>query len=149
MNSDIPPDVLTVHVAVMNRGKRAKDTEVAEMTLDLSTLRSGGSDSENWHALSGVTPIGEWGSLRLRTRYLHDLIMPEDEYSPLKELILDPKLDVVRSLSDLCHSDRIPLASSLLRIFRWGKGSFGSFWIRWPNQFHLWIHLPSLSNERP
>ena len=46
------------------------------------------------------------------------LIMPEDEYSPLKELILDPKLDVVRSLSDLCHSDRIPLASSLLRIFR-------------------------------
>ena len=121
MNSDIPPDVLTVHVAVMNRGKRAKDTEVAEMTLDLSTLRSGGSDSENWHALSGVTPIGEWGSLRLRTRYLHDLIMPEDEYSPLKELILDPKLDVVRSLSDLCHSDRIPLASSLLRIFRWGR----------------------------
>ena len=42
MNSDIPPDVLTVHVAVMNRGKRAKDTEVAEMTLDLSSLRSGG-----------------------------------------------------------------------------------------------------------
>ena len=149
MNSDIPPDVLTVHVAVMNRGKRAKDTEVAEMTLDLSTLRSGGSDSENWHALSGVTPIGEWGSLRLRTRYLHDLIMPEDEYSPLKELILDPKLDVVRSLSDLCHSDRIPLASSLLRIFRWGKGSCGSFWIRWPNQFPLWIHLPSLFTERP
>ena len=124
MNSDIPPDVLTVHVAVMNRGKRAKDTEVAEMTLDLASLgrsgggSGGGGDSENWHALSGVTPIGEWGSLRLRTRYLHDLIMPEDEYSPLKELILDPRLDVVRSLSDLCHSDRIPLASSLLRIFR-------------------------------
>ena len=115
--------MLTVHVAVMNRGKRAKDAEVAEMTLDLASLSrsaggGGSSDSENWHALSGVTPIGEWGSLRLRTRYLHDLIMPEDEYSPLKELILDPKLDVVRSLSDLCHSDRIPLASSLLRIFR-------------------------------
>ena len=39
-------------------------------------------------------------------RYLHDLIMPEDEYSPLKELVLDSKLEVVRALSDLCHSDR-------------------------------------------
>lgn len=44
--------------------------------------------------------------------------MPEDEYNPLKELVLDPKLDVVRALADLCHTDRIPLATSLLRIFR-------------------------------
>ena len=55
---------------------------------------------------------------RLKLRYLHDLIMPEEEYSPLKELVLDTKLDVVRAMSDLCHSDRIPLATSLLRIFR-------------------------------
>lgn len=47
--------------------------------------------------------------------------MPEDEYNPLKDLILDSKLDVVRSLADLCHSDRIPLATSLLRIFRFDK----------------------------
>ena len=31
-----------------------------------------------------MTPVGEWGTIRLRTRYLHDLIMPEEEYSPLK-----------------------------------------------------------------
>ena len=114
---DIPPDVLTFSVTVMNRGKRAKDAEVAELTVDLASLKSG-SETEEWYALSGVTPIGEWGSLRLRLRYLHDLIMPEEEYSPLKVLVLDPKLDVVRALSDLCHADRVPLATSLLRIFR-------------------------------
>ena len=87
------------------------------MTMDLQCLKSG-CDREDWYPLNGVTPIGEWGSLRLKHRYLHDLIMPEDEYSPLKVLVLDSKLEVVRSLADLCHSDRQPLAASLLRIFR-------------------------------
>lgn len=104
----------------MNRGKRAKDAEVAELNIDLQSLKSG-SEKEEWFPLSGVTPIGEWGSLRLKIRYLHDLIMPEDEYSPLKELLLDPKLEVVRALADLCHADRTPLATSLLRIFRFDK----------------------------
>ncbi len=54
-------------------------------------------------------------------RYLHDLIMPAEEYSPLKELVLDSKLEVVRALADLCHSDRMTLANSLLRIFRFDK----------------------------
>ena len=44
--------------------------------------------------------------------------MPQDEYSPLKELVLFPRLDVVVTLADICHTDRVPLASSLLRIFR-------------------------------
>mgnify|MGYP003856013405 CR=1 FL=1 len=101
----------------MNRGKRAKDSEVAELTVDLQSLKNA-HENEDWHQMQGVTPVGEWGSLRLKKRYLHDLIMPEEEYSPLKVLILDPKLDVVRALSDICHSDRMPLASSLLRIFR-------------------------------
>ena len=55
---------------------------------------------------------------RFSSSYLHDLIMPEDEYSPLKVLVLDPKLEVVRALADMCHSERMPLATSLLRIFR-------------------------------
>ena len=33
-------------------------------------------------------------NLYLIFRYLHDLIMPADEYSPLKELILDSNLEV-------------------------------------------------------
>ena len=120
---DIPPDVFTLHVAVMNGkggNKRAKEAEVAEVTIDLTSIKSG-SESEEWYPLSGVTPIGEWGSLRIRMRYLHDLIMPEEEYSPLKVLILDAKLDVVRAMADICHSDRVTLATSLLRIFRFDK----------------------------
>jgi len=117
---DIPPDVITVTVTVFNKAKRGKDTEVAEIILELGTLRNI-EDLEEWYPLSGVTPIGEWGSVRLRTRYIHDLIMPQDEYSPLKELILNPAMESVVSLADICHTDRLPLASSLLRIFRFDK----------------------------
>ena len=117
---DIPPDVLTVTVTVFNKAKRGKDAEIAEVTLDLNALKNT-QESEDWHQLSGVTPIGEWGALRLRTRYLHDLIMPQEEYNPLKELVLFPRLDVVVTLADICHTDRLPLACSLLRIFRFDK----------------------------
>jgi len=39
--SDIPPDVLTFTVTVLNKGKRAKDSEVAEVTIDLNNLANG------------------------------------------------------------------------------------------------------------
>ena len=55
--SDVPPDVLTFSVTVMNRGKRAKDAEVAEVTVDMQALKSG-SETEDWYPLTGVTPIG-------------------------------------------------------------------------------------------
>ncbi len=57
------------------------------MTVEFANL-SNGDEVEEWYVLSGVTPVGEWGTVRLRTRYLHDLIMPEEEYSPLKGLSL-------------------------------------------------------------
>nr|CAD7425858.1 unnamed protein product [Timema monikensis] len=117
---DVPPDVLTFTVTVYNKGKRSKDTEVAEFTVELGNLTNG-DETEDWYPLSGITPIGEWGSLRLRTRYLHDLIMPQEEYSPMQQLILDPSLEVVRALADICHLDRVPLANSLLRIFRFER----------------------------
>ena len=41
----------------MNRGRRAKDTEVAEVTVDMQALKSG-SETEEWYPLTGVTPIG-------------------------------------------------------------------------------------------
>lgn len=47
--------------------------------------------------------------------------MPPEEYSPLQQLLLDPELHVVRALADVCHSDRVPLASSLLKIFRYER----------------------------
>ena len=42
----------------MNRGRRAKDTEVAEVTVDMQSLKSG-SETEDWYHLTGVTPIGK------------------------------------------------------------------------------------------
>lgn len=36
----------------------------------------------------------------------------------MAELLLDPGLEAVRALADLCHLDRVPLATSLLRVFR-------------------------------
>ena len=42
----------------MNRGRRAKDSEVAEVTVDMQSLKSG-SETEDWYQLTGVTPIGK------------------------------------------------------------------------------------------
>ncbi|KAG8269388.1 Ras GTPase-activating protein 1 [Homalodisca vitripennis] len=42
---DVPPDVLTFTVTVYNKGKRSKDTEVAELTVELSSLTNGDEDS--------------------------------------------------------------------------------------------------------
>lgn len=114
---DVPPDVVSMTITVLSRGKRGKDSEVAELTIDLSTLKNG-QEIEDWYQLTGMTPMGEWGSLRLRLRYLDDLIMPCEEYSPLQQLLLEPELYAVKALSELCHNDRAILATSLLRVFR-------------------------------
>lgn len=39
--SDVPPDVLTFTITIYNKGKRSKDTEVAEVTVELSSLTNG------------------------------------------------------------------------------------------------------------
>ncbi|XP_014295659.1 ras GTPase-activating protein 1 isoform X2 [Microplitis demolitor] len=117
---DVPPDVMTFSLTLYNKGKRSKDTEVAEVSVELANLLNG-EEMDEWYPFSGITPIGEWGALRLRIRYRHDLAMPPEEYSPLQQLLLDPELHVVRALADVCHSDRVPLASSLLKIFRYER----------------------------
>ncbi|XP_060525737.1 ras GTPase-activating protein 1 [Cylas formicarius] len=114
---DVPCDVVSISLTVFNKGKRGKDTEVAELHLELSGLGNG-EEREEWYSLSGLTPMGEWGSLRLRTRYLHDLVMPGEEYSPLQQLLLEPGLASVKTLAEICHLDRAPLATALLRVFR-------------------------------
>lgn len=85
--------------------------------MELNTLQNG-EEVEEWYPLTGITPVGDWGAIRLRYRYFHDLIMPCEEYSSLKELLLDPSLEAVQALADVSHRDRNPLATSLLRIFR-------------------------------
>lgn len=114
---DVPPDVTSFTITVHSTGKRGKESEVAELTVDLSTLANG-EEIEEWYPLSGITPIGEWGSLRLRIRYMQELVMPREEYSPLRQLLLEPGLAAVKALAEVCRTNRQPLASSLLRVFR-------------------------------
>ncbi|XP_018334590.1 ras GTPase-activating protein 1 [Agrilus planipennis] len=114
---DVPCDIVSLTLTIHNKGKRGKDSEVAELHIELESLGNG-EEKEEWYSLSGLTPIGEWGSLRLRTRFLHDLVMPAEEYSPLQQLLLEPGLTSVKCLAEICHSDRAPLATSLLRVFR-------------------------------
>lgn len=45
--SDISPDVLTFTISVINKGKRAKDSEVAEITIDLNNLANGEEVSQS------------------------------------------------------------------------------------------------------
>lgn len=117
---DLPVDISLLNLTLVSRGKRNKDSDVAELTLDLASLKNG-SETENWYDWVGIMPIGEWGSIRLRIRYMDDLVMPAEEYSPLQELLLENEFHSVRALADLCHTNRIPLAASLLKIFRHEK----------------------------
>ncbi|XP_074594177.1 RAS p21 protein activator vap isoform X2 [Brevipalpus obovatus] len=116
---DIPCDVNSFSITLFNKGKRSKDIEVAEMTLEFNKLNSG-VEIEDWFPLNGIcSPMtNEWGALRVRLRYVHELIMPLHEYNALKELIMDSDLEVISVLEEFCHRDRAPLANALLRIFK-------------------------------
>jgi len=74
LDRDVPPDVMSFSLTLYNKGKRSKDTEVAELTVELANLTNG-EEMDEWYPLSGVTPIGEWGALRLRIRYINHQVL--------------------------------------------------------------------------
>ncbi|KAG8181736.1 hypothetical protein JTE90_028274 [Oedothorax gibbosus] len=119
---DIPSDITSFTITLYNKGKRSKDMEIAEVTVELENLISG-DEVEDWFPLGGLTPPirEDWGSLRVRIRYVHEVIMPLAEYNALKELIMEEDLEVVSVLADLCHRDRTPLANAVLRVFRYDR----------------------------
>ncbi|KAF4796680.1 ras GTPase-activating protein 1 [Turdus rufiventris] len=78
-----------------------------------------GHATDEWFQLSSHIPLKgiEPGSLRVRARYSMEKIMPEEEYSEFKELILQKEMHVVYALSHVCGQDRTLLAGILLKIF--------------------------------
>lgn len=44
--------------------------------VELNSLQNG-EEVEEWHQLTGITPVGEWGAVRLRYRYLQDFSLVE------------------------------------------------------------------------
>ncbi|CAG5122423.1 unnamed protein product [Candidula unifasciata] len=118
---DIPPTVESFTVSVYNKTKRLKDKdpEIATVTVRLSDL-SGQSFIDDTYSLQSVAAVkGEMGSLRLKSRYQHEIIMPQDEYTSLKELLLDDGFEHIMTLSQVTgESERATLAYALLQIFR-------------------------------
>ncbi|XP_005103165.1 ras GTPase-activating protein 1 [Aplysia californica] len=116
---DIPPTVESFTVSLFNKIKRLKDTEIASVTVPLSDL-AGRGFVDNAYQLQPVAGMkGEMGSLRLKSRYQHEVIMPEDEYTSLKELLFDDEFDHILTLAQVSEeSERSTLAHALLQIFR-------------------------------
>ncbi|KAH7963331.1 hypothetical protein HPB52_020632 [Rhipicephalus sanguineus] len=103
---DLPSDVTSFTITLYTKGKRSKDMEMAEVTVELDSLVNC-EETEEWFSLGGLTPPirEDWGSLRVRIRYL----------------VVDEELHLVSVLADLCHKDRTPLASAVLRVFRYER----------------------------
>ncbi|KAK3098387.1 hypothetical protein FSP39_019002 [Pinctada imbricata] len=119
---DVPCDIEAFSISIYNHSKRTVDREIAQVTVPFEDLKNVDC-YDKWSPLHPVSQgvRGEQGSLRIRARYLHEIIMPEDKYSTLKELLLNGDLSNILELFTICGADRIPLAKSLLQIFRHEK----------------------------
>ncbi|CAL1535836.1 unnamed protein product [Lymnaea stagnalis] len=116
---DIPPTVESFTVLLFNKIKRLKDAEIASVTVLLSELVGRGfvDDAYSLQPMAGTK--GELGSLRLKSRYQHEIIMPQEEYTSLKELLLDDGYEHILTISQVSgESERSTLAYALLQIFR-------------------------------
>ncbi|XP_056179551.1 ras GTPase-activating protein 1-like isoform X2 [Falco biarmicus] len=115
---DLSSDINRFEISLSNKTKKSKDPDILFMRCQLSRLQKGHATDE-WFQLSSHIPLKgiEPGSLRVRARYSMEKIMPEEEYSEFKELILQKEMHVVCALSHVCGQDRTLLAGNLLKIF--------------------------------
>ncbi|XP_010213720.1 PREDICTED: ras GTPase-activating protein 1-like, partial [Tinamus guttatus] len=115
---DLSSDINRFEISLSNKTKKSKDSDILFMRCQLSRLQKGHATDE-WFQLSSHVPLKgiEAGSLRVRARYSMERIMPEEEYSEFKELVLQKELHVVYALSHVCGQDRTLLAGILLKIF--------------------------------
>ncbi|XP_054253188.1 ras GTPase-activating protein 1-like [Indicator indicator] len=115
---DLSSDINRFEISLSNKTKKSKDPDILFMRCQLSRLHKGHATDE-WFQLSSHIPLKgiEPGSLRVRARYSMEKIMPEEEYSEFKELILQKEMHVVYALSHVCGQDRTLLAGILLKIF--------------------------------
>ncbi|XP_053405598.1 ras GTPase-activating protein 1-like [Mercenaria mercenaria] len=114
---DIPGDVRYISVKIFNHSKRSKDTEVAHITIPLVEFDNG-ELIDKWYTLQPHAAVRcDMGSIRLRTRYIHQVIMPEEQYTSLKDLILNDFGNIL-TLAEVCGNHRVSLAKALLNLFR-------------------------------
>ncbi|XP_035234673.1 ras GTPase-activating protein 1 isoform X4 [Anguilla anguilla] len=116
---DLSSDINRFEISLSNKTKKSKESDILFMRCQLNRLQRGQLIDE-WFPLSSHVPLKgiEPGTLRVRARYSVEKIMPEEEYSEFKELILLKEFHVIYALAHVCGQDRTLLASILLRIFR-------------------------------
>ena len=52
---DLPVDIVSLNITIVSRSKRKKDSEVAELSIELAGLKNG-TETEEWYPLVGMTP---------------------------------------------------------------------------------------------
>ncbi|XP_036382295.1 ras GTPase-activating protein 1 [Megalops cyprinoides] len=116
---DLSSDINRFEISLSNKTKKSKESDILFMRCQLNRLQKGQLIDE-WFPLSSHIPLKgiEPGTLRVRARYSMEKIMPEEEYSEFKELVLLKDFHVIYALAHVCGQDRTLLASILLRIFR-------------------------------
>lgn len=119
---DLSSEINRFEISLSNKTKKNKESDILFMRCNLNRLQKGQMIDE-WFPLSSHVPLKgiEPGTLRVRARYSMEKIMPEEEYSEFKELILQRDFHVIYALAHVCGQDRTLLASILLRIFRHEK----------------------------
>ncbi|XP_030213909.1 ras GTPase-activating protein 1 isoform X2 [Gadus morhua] len=119
---DLSCEINRFEISLSNKTKKSKESDILFMRCQLNRLQKGQMIDE-WFPLSSHVPLKgiEPGSLRVRARYSMEKIMPEEEYSEFKEMILHKEFHVIYDLAHVCGQDRTLLASLLLRIFRHEK----------------------------
>lgn len=117
MLEDIPGDITNFSISLFNKAKHSKDTEIAEFVIELNSLT--GEEIEDWFNLNNISIPGGGisGSVRLRIRFVNELVMPIEKYQWFKKLIMDDDLEVISLLEEFSSKDRSLLSNSLLKIF--------------------------------
>lgn len=115
---DIPGDITNFSISLFNKGKHSKDAEIAEFIIELASLNSG-EEIEEWFNLNNISIPGGGisGSVRLRIRFVSELVMPFEKYQRFKKLIMDDDLEVISLLEEFSSKDRSLLSNSLLKVF--------------------------------
>jgi len=114
---DLPSDISSFTVALYNRKTGPyKDKEMGRVTIFLNTLEPG-KVLDQWFTLGSLQHKSEMGSIRLTAKFVHEIIMPIDEYGKLQEVLLRKDYLLVQSLGEV-SKDLNMLAHTLLRIFR-------------------------------
>lgn len=103
-------------VVMYSRGK-LKDKKVAEVVLQLSTLKPN-TPLDKWcDMLSDGGTVGSGGSVRLKAVYSSDVLLPLKKYAKLSTQLSDPTLAYALVLADAMKG-RVPeLARNLVRIW--------------------------------